>query len=283
MDKLSLPGSLPAIHRRDFLKFLSLTGGAVLLAGCAGDKLTATQVLQADSPLPPSSTPEVEASDATTATFTPSPTETPSQTPEPPLEYLPAADGSYTSYPLPEPQFPSYMPLAQALQERHSSRTFRTDELPVPAIAAVLWAGFGVNRPDGKRTAPSANNVQDIEIYLATAKGLFHYEAAGHRLTALMPDDLRPFTGSQDFVASAPVNLIYVSDFSRMDASDETRLQWSWAHSGCIAQNVYLACAALGLSTVVRSTLNHAELNMRMGLQENQHITLAQTLGYRAD
>jgi SagB-type dehydrogenase family enzyme len=170
----------------------------------------------------------------------------------------------------------------QALQERHSTRTFRADELPASVIAAILWSGFGVNRPDGKRTAPSAYNVQDIDIYLATGKGLYHYEAAGHSLAALLPDDLRPFAGTQGFVATAPLNLVYVSDYSRIGASAEDCLQWSWAHSGCIAQNVYLACAALGLATVVRSTFDRAVLSERMGLGENQHITLAQTIGYPA-
>ena len=170
----------------------------------------------------------------------------------------------------------------QTLQERHSGREFRPDELPVSVLAALLWAGFGVNRPDGKRTAPSAYNVQDIDIHLATGKGLFRYTAASHSLDALLPNDLRPFTGTQGFVAAAPLNLVYVSDYSRINASAEDCLQWSWAHSGCIAQNIYLACAALGLATVVRSTLDRLALGLRMGLNANQHITLAQTIGYPA-
>ena len=87
------------------------------------------------------------------------------------------------------------MPLMQALQERHSTRAFRADELPASVVAAILWAGFGVNRPDGKPTAPSAYNVQDIDIYLATEKGLFRYDAGSHSLAPLLPDDLRRAAG----------------------------------------------------------------------------------------
>jgi nitroreductase len=210
-------------------------------------------------------------------------TDTPSLTTEPPPEYLPTMDGSYKTYSLPSPKFPNYMPLIQALQDRHSSRNFQPDELPVSLVSTILWAGFGVNRLDGKRTAPSAFNVRDIDVYLATSKGLFRYEADSHSLSALIPDDLRPYTGTQGFAATAPLDLVYVTDYSRMDTTDEERMQWSWAHSGFIAQNVYLACAALGLATVVRSTIKRQELGRWMGLNQNQHITLAQTLGYPAD
>lgn len=189
-------------------------------------------------------------------------------------------DKSHTTYPLPLAASLNDMPLNQALQERHSSREFRTDELTVPLISSLLWAGFGVNRVGGKRTAPSAYNVQDIAIYLATGKGLFRYDAASHSLAALLSEDLRPFTGTQGFVATAPLNLVYVSDYDKIGASGEECLQWSWAHTGCIVQNIYLACTALGLATVVRSTIDRQSLGLRMELNGSQHITLAQTLGY---
>ncbi len=268
------------LTRRDFLRFLPVAGGALLLNGCAGSlaSIPSPTLAPTKSFTPPPTLPFQ--SDATqTASLTPQPSDTFTLTPEPPTETLPPVDGSYSTYSLPTPQFPSNMPLMQALQERHSTRTFRADELSVSAIAAVLWAGFGANRPDGKRTAPSAYNAQDIDIYLATGKGLFRYDAGSHSLAALLPDDLRPFTGTQGFVTAAPANLVYVSDYSRIGASAEDCLQWSWAHSGCIAQNVYLACAALGLATVVRSTFDRTALSARMGLNANQHITLAQAVG----
>jgi SagB-type dehydrogenase family enzyme len=267
------------LTRRDFLKFLPIAGGALLLNGCTSRTSSAT--LPAASPDSGATvTPE------TTATHTISPTPEPSSTftltPELPPVLLPQVDGSFSFYALPTPQFASNMPLLQSLQERHSNRKFRADELPVSMIASILWAGFGVNRTDGKRTAPSAYDVQDIDIYLATSKGLFSYDAPNHSLVSILPDDLRTFTGTQGFVAAAPLNLVYVSDYSKFSASNEECMQWSWAHSGCIAQNVYLACAALGLATVVRSTINRATLAKQMSLNTNQHITLSQTVGYPA-
>jgi nitroreductase len=172
----------------------------------------------------------------------------------------------------------------QALLKRHSTRAFRQEELGVQVLSDLLWTAFGVNRPEtGGRTAPSAYNVRDIDIYLATAKGLYRYEAGNHSLTALLPDDLRASTGTQSYVAGAPVNLVYVSDHGRMASfTAQDREQWSWAHSGLIAQNVYLFCASEGLVTVVRSTIDRERLAGRMGLNDSQHITLAQSLGYPA-
>lgn len=274
------PHSIAGLTRRDFLKILSISGGALLLGGCT--RRPEPTLLPT---LIPSLHPGTVTNPETTAAITNAlpQTDTPSQTPDLPHEYLPVVDGNNKIYALPLPQFPNSMPLMQALQERHSSRDFRPDELALPFLSAILWAGFGVNRPDGKRTAPSANNVQDIDIFLVTGKGLFRYEADGHRLSALLPGDLRPYTGAQGFAATAPLDLVYVSDYDRMNTTTEERTQWSWAHSGCIAQNVYLACAALGLATVVRSTIDRQELSRRMGLNQNQHITLAQTVGYLVD
>jgi len=274
------PPTLVDITRRDFLKILSLSGGALLLGRCIAQPAltllpTFSASLPSDTPPPPKST--------ANPTLNPSPTGTPSRTPESPQTVLPAVDGSYSTYALPSPQISNLMPLMQALQERHSSRNFRLDELPVPLLSAILWAGFGVNRPDGKRTAPSAHNVRDIGIYLVTGKGLFRYEADGHVLTALLSGDLRPYTGTQGFVTTAPLNLVYVSDYSKMDTTDEERMQWSWAHTGFIAQNVCLACAAIGLATVVRSSFDRQELGRWLELNQDQHITLAQTLGYPAE
>jgi len=169
-----------------------------------------------------------------------------------------------------------------ALLQRHSERTFGQEELPVQMLSDLLWAGFGINRPESNgRTAPSAHDFRDVDIYLATTKGLLLYKAESQSLKAILPDDVRSYTGTQAFAATVPVNFVYVSDYSRMSsASIEDRERWSWAHSGCIAQNVYLACASEGLVTVVRSTINRAQLASQMELDENQHITLAQSIGF---
>lgn len=281
MKPVSRSPELTNASRRDFLKFLPLAGGAFLLSSCTGtEESTPTAAFSpADTSNPTeSSSPSPEVIPSNSPTQPPS--ETPTLTSQPSSEYLPVVDGSYSSFTLPSPQFPA-MALSQALQERHSSRTFKQDELPVSFISAILWAGFGINRTDGKRTAPSAYNIQDIDIFLAVSKGLFRYAASDHSLVPISTADLRSLSGTQGYVSTAPMNLIYVSDHNRFSqGSAEERLQWSWAHSGCIAQNVYLACAALGMATVVRSTINRDPLAAQMGLGSNQHITLAQTIGY---
>jgi nitroreductase len=277
MEKQVPSQPFAGLTRRDFLKILSISGGALLLGGCGLSPEVPLSPTFYASPIP--NTPSTPKSTATN-TFTPLPTNTPSRTIELPPEYLPAVDGSFSTLSLPPPQFPNNMPLTEALQERHSSRDFRPDELQVSFISDILWAGFGVNRPDGKRTAPSAYNVRDIDIYIITGNGLYRYEANGHSLSALLPDDLRLYTGTQGFAATAPIDLVYVSDYSKMDTTDEERMQWSWAHSGFIAQNVYLACASLGLATVVRSTIDRQTLGRKLKLNQNQHITLAQTMGF---
>lgn len=173
-------------------------------------------------------------------------------------------------------------PLMQALRERASSRTFSPEKLPLRVLSNLLWAAFGINRPEsGGRTAPSASNSQETDIYVAMSEGLFRYDARGHQLIAVLADDIRALTGRQDFVKDAPVNLIYVSDRSRMTrASVSDRDFYAAAHAGFISQNVYLFCASEGLATVVRASMDRPALARVMRLRPDQKITLAQTVGY---
>ena len=183
---------------------------------------------------------------------------------------------------LPKPQQASGVTLDQALKSRSSSRAFLPDALPLETLSGLLWAGFGINR-DGGRTAPSAHNWQEIDIFVVLPEGAFRYEAQGHRLLLVKAEDLRSATGTQDFVASAPLNLVYVADFARMpESKPEERGFLAGADSGCIAQNVYLFCAAAGLATVVRGLVDRARLAAALGLGKTERITLAQTVGYPA-
>ena len=116
-----------------------------------------------------------------------------------------------------KPQVEQGRPLMQALKDRSSSRSFSKEKLPLQVLSNLLWAAFGVNRQDsGKRTAPSAMNWQEIEIYVAAPEGLYLYNARAHVLDPILPGDIRAMTGRQEFVKDAPVNLIYVADYSRM-------------------------------------------------------------------
>jgi len=183
---------------------------------------------------------------------------------------------------LPAPDLSGGKPLMQCLKLRQSSREFSPEKLPLPVLSNLLWAAYGINRPEsGKRTVPSAVNWQNIDLYVATADGLFLYEAKEHALLQVLDQDIRALTGTQDFVKIAPVNLIYVGDYARIPrGTDEDKRFYSAAHTGFISQNVYLFCASEGLATVVRAMINREELAKAMKLRPEQHIMLAQSVGY---
>jgi len=171
--------------------------------------------------------------------------------------------------------------LAKALQARHSSRAFAPQPLTLEELGALLWGAFGINRQEGpRRTAPSAHNWQEIDVYAVTAAGTYRYEPQGHRLLRVSDADLRAHTGVQDFVADAPLNLVYVADFARMEGASSDEKQFlAGCDSGCIAQNVYLCCATMGLACVVRGLIDRARLAGALGLRPQQRVTLAQSVG----
>jgi SagB-type dehydrogenase family enzyme len=184
---------------------------------------------------------------------------------------------------LPQPQIGAGTSLMQALQARHSTREFGTERLSPQELSNLLWAAFGVNRSDvGGRTAPSTMNWQEIDIYLAMADGLYLFDAKDHALQPILTQDIRALTGVQDFVKYAPVNLVYVADFTRMDAdfSPEEKRIAAAADTGFIGENVYLFCAAYGLATVVRGSIDKEALAKAMKLKPTQWIVVAQTVGH---
>jgi SagB-type dehydrogenase family enzyme len=185
---------------------------------------------------------------------------------------------------LPPPKLDGGMPLMNALKNRHSSREFSRKALPPQVLSNLLWAAFGVNRPgSGGRTAPSAHGSEEIEIYAAMENGLFRYDHKTHELQGIKAADLRRHTGRQEFVATAPLNLIYVADLGRMGGGGmDDKLMYSAADTGFISQNVYLCCAEEGLVTVVRGWIDRSALGRAMGLGPDQRIVLAQTVGYPA-
>ena len=172
--------------------------------------------------------------------------------------------------------------LMQALKDRQTSREYSSEKLPLQVMSDLLWAAWGINRTEsGKRTAPSALNWQEIDVYVSTADGLFLYNAQKHTLMPVLAKDIRALTGKQDFVKNAPVNLVYVADFSKMgDGSDENKQITASADTGVIGQNVYLYCASAGLATVVRGLIAKPVLEKAMELRPDQKVILAQTVGY---
>jgi hypothetical protein len=169
----------------------------------------------------------------------------------------------------------------EALRRRQSRRTFSTRPLPAQTLSDLLWAAAGVNRPKlGGRTAPSAMNAQEVLLYVAMPEGLYLYDPAAHRLRQAVASDVRSVSGYQDFVDSAPLDLIYVADHARMALVPAGRREaYAFAAAGAMAQNVYLFCASAGLATVIRGWFDARALTQAMRLGTDQQVLLAQTVG----
>jgi SagB-type dehydrogenase family enzyme len=182
---------------------------------------------------------------------------------------------------LPPPQTSGGRPLMQVLKDRKSSRKFSPDTLSARTLSDLLWAAFGINGPDGHRTAPSAMNWQEVSIYVVTSEGVYIYDAKDNTLDPLLAGDFRATTGTQSFVKDAAVNLVYVSDLSKTNrASSSDAEMFTSADVGFISQNVYLYCASEGLATVVRGSVNRAALAKTLKLRPNQKIILSQSVGF---
>ena len=181
---------------------------------------------------------------------------------------------------LPKPQTDGGMPLMQALKERKTARAFSPQKLPPQLLSNLLWAADGVSRPDGKRTAPTAKNWQEIDVYVTTADGVFLYDAKANALVPVSKQDVRAETGKQPFVRDAPVTLVFVADLSRASGSDEEKALYVAADTGFISQNVYLFAASSGLATGVRAWIEKEPLAKLLHLRPDQRIILAQSIGY---
>jgi SagB-type dehydrogenase family enzyme len=182
---------------------------------------------------------------------------------------------------LPAPKMEGGMPLMQALKERRSGREFSSEKLPVATLSNLLWAAWGINRADGHHTAPSARNMQEIDIYVALSDGLFLYEPKEHQLQRILAEDVRAATGNNAYVKDAAVNLIYVADLARANLKEPDAIEfYTGADTAFLAQNVYLFCASEKLSVVVRGSIDRPALAKIMKLRADQKITLAQSVGY---
>jgi len=201
------------------------------------------------------------------------------------LAWTLAASEPLKSLLLPVPQMDKGRPLMQVLNDRQSRRDISPDkQLALQELSNLLWAACGINRPDsGKRTAPTASNLQEIDVYVATAEGVFLYEVKGHRLEPVLQEDIRKAAGKQAFVQTAPVVLIFVADEARMGRStDRDKAFYAATDTGFVSQNVYLYCASEGLATVVIGMVDKPALAAKMKLRPEQKVILTQPVGYPA-
>lgn len=175
------------------------------------------------------------------------------------------------------------MPLMQALAERRSSRSFATAEVPDVLLSRMLWAACGINRPDGRRTTPTAKNTQDMDIYVMRASGAYRYDARTHALVPVNSGDHRQTAGKQKYAQEAPLTLIYVQDTERSLKDDSPQygtVRYGGVHAGAIMQNVYLFCAQERLACVARMFIDYETLGRVLKLRPGQRIILAQSIGY---
>lgn len=190
---------------------------------------------------------------------------------------------------LPKPKVQGGKPLLEALSERKTLRNFGSAQLPLQTLSNLLWAAFGVNRPDGKRTAPSARNVQDIDIYVFLPDGAYLYVAGPHALKLVLGGDQRGKGLRQPQApgsANPPVTLFYVADGDKTRAAggrapDGSALaSWSNVHVGFIAQNVYLYAASEGLASSFRANVDPDALSALLNLRAAQKPLYSHLVGY---
>jgi SagB-type dehydrogenase family enzyme len=197
------------------------------------------------------------------------------------LRPKPAQGNASPEIVLPVPRKEGGMPLMEAISNRRSAREFSRQELPLPMLSNLLWAAYGVNRADGGRTAPSALNVQEIDVYVALPSGAYLYDAPAHSLRLVAGSDLRRVTGYQDFVDEAPLDVVFVADYSRMKLVPAAqRESFASVAAGAISQNLYLFAAGNGLSTVIRAWIDREAIADALGLSHDQQVLLSQTVGY---
>jgi len=181
---------------------------------------------------------------------------------------------------LPKPQVTGGMPLMQALAKRQTTRTFAEKTLPLQTLSNLLWAAFGVNRPREVkkglgRTAPSAMNRQEVELYVVLADGSYVYEAEKNVLRPVVAGDSRAKVGPGE-AAHAAVTIIYVAD---------AKLSYAEVDTGFIGQNVYLFAASEGLNAwfyALHGQNDVATVAAALKLPADKRPLYGQSVGYPA-
>lgn len=173
---------------------------------------------------------------------------------------------------LPKPDMIGGKTLMQTLQNRHSSREFGRRAVNQQNLADMLWAAVGVNRPDGKRTIPTAMNAQDLSVYVIKKDGSWLYDAQNHKLIQVNDKDLRPMFATQDYVKEAAFILVY--------ASNNESAENAAMHAGSAYQNVGLYCADKGLNNIVRGYFEKTPLEKELCLPEGSRIVVSQAIGW---
>jgi len=183
---------------------------------------------------------------------------------------------------LPSPVMTGGKSLMQALKDRRSTRDYADRPVSDRDLSNLLWAAWGVNRSaDDGRTAPRWRDACLLDIYLTRADAVWHYDPKGHQLLFHLAGDLRgQTTTGQPFVATAPLNLVYAVDTSKLTGTEAEKNAVAGATAAVTGENVYLYCASAGLATVFRGSVPGEALAKTLKLAPGQIIQFAQTVGY---
>lgn len=184
---------------------------------------------------------------------------------------------------LPNPNLKRAGTVMKALSDRHSTREYAAKSLSLSDLSDLLWAANGVNRKDsGKRTAPSALNKQDVDVYVVLPDGSYLYDAKNHQLNLVSEGDHRgAVAGGQAFVKAAPVSLVLISDIARFGDAKNARNQLMGAmDAGIVSQNISLFCSSANLATVPRASMDMDQLKKALKLKDSQIPMMNHPIGY---
>ena len=182
-----------------------------------------------------------------------------------------------------QPDLKRGLPVMEALSLRASAGEFTGAKLSIRDLSDLLWAANGINRSsEGKRTAASAMNSQDIDLYVVLEEGVFLYDAAHHILNGIASGDQRAIVAdNQVEMAKAAVFLVLVSDISRFKSGAESlKLSWAAFDAGIVSQNISIFCAGTGLKTRIRASMNQQKLREILKLKDSQHLMLNNPVSY---
>lgn len=174
-------------------------------------------------------------------------------------------------------------PIMTLLETRKTERVFSPKELPKQMLSDLMWAAAGRSRNNSEfRTIPTSRNQQEMDVYAFLSSGIYKYDHKNHTLVLFKSGDLRETATAarQEFAKTAPVNIVIVSNFDKIDGDAEYKAVTAGFHAGAISQNIYLYCTSVGLNTVVRKWLDYDLLSKTLELNPNQRVTAAQTVGF---
>lgn len=172
----------------------------------------------------------------------------------------------------------------ETFAKRQSSSEFADKELSIQDLSNLLWAANGINRENGKKTAPSAQNSQDIDVYVALPNAVYKFDAQANNLILISEGDYRGLAGGKKDNPLPPSILYIVADASKYKPSAYNSIEhitdMNKVDAGIVSQNISIFCSGMGLGTKPRAQMNHAELKKVLKLSDSQTLMLNHPVGY---